>query len=679
MNKFSMIYFLFFLFVFDVSSQELSSASFFEDTKIVDNKIEYTFDIPPNNKLDIKLSLLDQTEISNLKFTFSDGSVVTQDNADDYGVEITEFSPSTGLEMLISPFRAYIVSLSTPPSGSVTVSADVIIGNNDGVVPINLQFYSQSLFFRSELPLNIVDYTNQPITFYQHVVEEGSAPENSANVTLTVFQKGEALGSTVLKDDGVGNDVSENDGIYSGSYSFPSESGYSLHFETVLTDKSGYTVHNFDEGTIRVIDAPSFSLDGSFSVEMIDSNSNSLIDELKLTIGMSGDIIDESKYVLIAFIGDEDNVYNSDSLVFDKTTTELVLTFKGREINAEHASGPLKIKDVIIEEFDSNKVVYAEEHFGYTESYNGSQFERPNEIINQPQASSSLVDENEDNIYEKISISFETNVFVDGKYETSGLLRGANGKELKFSKTETLVSGDSTIDVPVFWNELLEAGLSGPAQIVYLNFYQIEDLSWSVVRKKYFGETPEFECWDFGDCSVHVPNTPPVANADSVYAIQNFSPVNISLLGNDSDADGDTLNLSFNQPANGSVGYLETNGELVYIPNDTYSGTDNFEYTITDTHPTNNLPKGGTDTAIVNVRVRSNSLPSIYGDSADVPFETRVAVDVLANDSDTDGDTLEIISVDQPTHGQVELIDNIIYYTPNDGYTGSVNRHQYLV
>ncbi|MDZ7790722.1 MAG: Ig-like domain-containing protein [Xanthomonadales bacterium] len=47
------------------------------------------------------------------------------------------------------------------------------------------------------------------------------------------------------------------------------------------------------------------------------------------------------------------------------------------------------------------------------------------------------------------------------------------------------------------------------------------------------------------------------------------------------------------------------------------------------------------------------------------------AFDVLANDSDADGDVLSIIAVSQPANGQVSISGDQVIYTPAAGYTGS--------
>jgi outer membrane protein OmpA-like peptidoglycan-associated protein len=47
------------------------------------------------------------------------------------------------------------------------------------------------------------------------------------------------------------------------------------------------------------------------------------------------------------------------------------------------------------------------------------------------------------------------------------------------------------------------------------------------------------------------------------------------------------------------------------------------------------------------------------------------ALDVLANDSDPDGDPLSIVEVTQPSNGQVDISGSVILYTPSAGFTGT--------
>ena len=87
---------------------------------------------------------------------------------------------------------------------------------------------------------------------------------------------------------------------------------------------------------------------------------------------------------------------------------------------------------------------------------------------------------------------------------------------------------------------------------------------------------------------------PPIANDDTITTRRNV-PATRRVLANDSDPDGDPLTITaVTQGSNGSV---TTDGQTVtYTPNDDFTGSDSFTYTISDGN--------STDTATVTVRVR---------------------------------------------------------------------------
>ncbi|MBT7341068.1 MAG: retention module-containing protein, partial [Halieaceae bacterium] len=92
-------------------------------------------------------------------------------------------------------------------------------------------------------------------------------------------------------------------------------------------------------------------------------------------------------------------------------------------------------------------------------------------------------------------------------------------------------------------------------------------------------------------------NSPPDALNDAV-ATAFESAIDINVLANDSDPENDPLSVISNtQPSNGTVA-INPDGTLTYSPNTGFSGSDVFEYTISD-------GQGGEDTATVTVSVGS--------------------------------------------------------------------------
>ncbi len=162
-------------------------------------------------------------------------------------------------------------------------------------------------------------------------------------------------------------------------------------------------------------------------------------------------------------------------------------------------------------------------------------------------------------------------------------------------------------------------------------------------------------------------NNDPVAVTDAV-SVDEDASVRINVVSNDTDADGDTLTVnSFTQGANGTVAL--SGSDLVYTPANGFSGSDSFTYTVSDGN-------GGSDTTVVNVTVMpkapSNSNPVANDDSSSVTEGASVTINVLGNDSDSDGDVLTVTGTTGGDFGSVVVNSNgSLTYTAIDGASGT--------
>ena len=161
-------------------------------------------------------------------------------------------------------------------------------------------------------------------------------------------------------------------------------------------------------------------------------------------------------------------------------------------------------------------------------------------------------------------------------------------------------------------------------------------------------------------------NAAPVAINDTANAT-NSVPVTINVLANDTDADGDALKVAnFTQGGNGSVSL--TNGTLTYTPKAGWTGTNTFTYQAADTSSAlSNLA-----TVTVVVRSAANKAPTAFNDSASTRKGTAVTINLLANDTDPNGDLLTVTGLTSPANGSVILNSNgSITYTPKKGFVGT--------
>jgi outer membrane protein OmpA-like peptidoglycan-associated protein len=161
-------------------------------------------------------------------------------------------------------------------------------------------------------------------------------------------------------------------------------------------------------------------------------------------------------------------------------------------------------------------------------------------------------------------------------------------------------------------------------------------------------------------------NRPPVAVNDTFTVPFNTSGNIFDVLANDSDPDGDALTITaVGSPAHGVA--VVTAGKVSYTATSGYAGTDTFTYSIAD-------GKGGTASATVVVTVQGppNHAPIAQNDTYVVDQNsTNNSLNVLANDSDPDGDSLTIATVGAVAHGTASIVNNRISYTPVAGYAGS--------
>ncbi|WP_321423648.1 Ig-like domain-containing protein [uncultured Methanobacterium sp.] len=162
---------------------------------------------------------------------------------------------------------------------------------------------------------------------------------------------------------------------------------------------------------------------------------------------------------------------------------------------------------------------------------------------------------------------------------------------------------------------------------------------------------------------VVVVNSNPVAMAD-VASTSEDTRVVISVLGNDSDSNGDNLIVTgVGVAGHGSV-VLNGDNTVTYTPNVNWFGSDSFSYTVSD-------GRGGLATGMVTVMVNSvNDVPVAAADSASTIESTPVIVNVLGNDSDVDGDSLTVSGVGVAGHGTVANNGNSVTYTPDAGFHG---------
>ncbi len=158
-------------------------------------------------------------------------------------------------------------------------------------------------------------------------------------------------------------------------------------------------------------------------------------------------------------------------------------------------------------------------------------------------------------------------------------------------------------------------------------------------------------------------NEPPVAR-DDIARTRTDQPVVVDVVANDEDPDGDALMVSALAGVAGDVAVDVTDdqGSVQVVPPPGVTGNISFSYTISD-------GRGATADANVTVEVvspdASNRPPVAETDIAEVRGGASAAFNVLNNDSDPDGDTFVLSSVEVPSGGVIFDPSGEVNFTPD--------------
>ena len=163
---------------------------------------------------------------------------------------------------------------------------------------------------------------------------------------------------------------------------------------------------------------------------------------------------------------------------------------------------------------------------------------------------------------------------------------------------------------------------------------------------------------------------PPVANDDARTVGEDSGATDFDVLSNDVDVDGDAIDIIAVGPAaNGTTSVVNGAPDKVrYTPDADYCNdpgaapTDDFTYTV-----------NGNDTATVAVTVTCVDDPPVANDDARTVGEDSGATDfdVLSNDTDVEGDAIDIIAVGPAANGTTSVVNGApdkVRYTPDADY-----------
>ncbi|WP_162847598.1 Ig-like domain-containing protein, partial [Marinomonas communis] len=147
---------------------------------------------------------------------------------------------------------------------------------------------------------------------------------------------------------------------------------------------------------------------------------------------------------------------------------------------------------------------------------------------------------------------------------------------------------------------------------------------------------------------------------DELSMIENQT-ITSNVLANDSFENEGRFVKSFTTPSFGVL-TLNSSGDITYTPNTNFVGDDSFTYTVES--------NGTLETATVTITVSANQAPNAVADSATTNEDTSVVINVLANDTDPEGDAIEVVGA-SASNGTVTVdVNGLVTYSPNTNFNG---------
>jgi hypothetical protein len=235
---------------------------------------------------------------------------------------------------------------------------------------------------------------------------------------------------------------------------------------------------------------------------------------------------------------------------------------------------------------------------------------------------------------------------------------GASGDTLTFRLVTDAGNGHAAVNGDGSFTYVPDAGYSGPDSFTY-------DVSDGTQTSNVAVVTIDVQDAAGGA------DSPPVAQDDG-FSTDTGQALTTSLAGDASGSPGAVLDFSLVDQAQNGTAVLSPEGQLHYIPNGSFTGTDSFTYEVNDGSLQSNV-------ATVVVTVTAPSLPPQANDDSysiahGQTLTVGAAAGVLSNDTDSAGLTLAVVPETTATAqgGTVTLnADGSFTYTPPAQFHGS--------
>lgn len=372
--------------------------------------------------------------------------------------------------------RMAVYNLGLPEVGvwTVRVSAPSVVDPTGEVgYSVAAWLESPAITFRGELAASTVS-SGTPLTLVGTVLEAG-VPLTGAAVTATVALPDDSRQSVALLDDGLGQDITAGDGIYTGVFGATNQAGnYRIAFDARRTGSPGGPDFSRSAFVLATVSQSSSTLNGTFLDFGLDTDGDSLFNELIIEADLN--ITDSADYLVLAELED-----SAGNMLQASATANLApgiatvpLSFDGESIFQNGVDGPYSLRIIRVAEEAGLAILPVDElaNAYQTAAYGFLEFQHAPLGLTGG-GSSAGRDTNGNGQFDFLDVSIGVLVDNAGFYNWSARLIDADGTELGFASSSGFFSagvnnftlsflgepvGANAVDGPYFVTELLAFG-----------------------------------------------------------------------------------------------------------------------------------------------------------------------------------------------------------------------------
>lgn len=353
---------------------------------------------------------------------------------------------------------------------TVTVTANTVV---TGPNPTAEAAYAAAVWYENPEVTFTASFEQDMVGNGENLVLMGTLMRNGSpflgqTVTASAALPDDSTASVTLLDDGVAPDDTADDGIYTGTFSSTTQGGnYRFAFTASgalpgpQPGGTGFSRQVF--GTAGVGTGNS-TISGPFSDTGVDTNANSLFDELQVDVGLNID--NAGDYTLYGELQDSSNnlLVASISANLGSGAQTLTLSFDGATLFNNGVDGPYDLVTVqLIEEQGTSLVIVDSQTNAHTTTaYGYTQFEHAPLTLT-GLGTDTGVDADADTDFDQLDITVEILVEVAATYNWSARLVDSNGTEIGFfAGSGALSQGLNNIDFSFDGTAIGANGVDGP-------------------------------------------------------------------------------------------------------------------------------------------------------------------------------------------------------------------------